>query len=81
MLSNNKIPVIEPIAVPDVFISGVLPKEDLGGGLVRVTAYSIQRMPDWTICKVIVSRHVVCESDMARNIAFLTQDWTMARGH
>ena len=64
-------PIIEPIAVPDVYVSGVLPKEELGGGLVRVTAYAIQRCPDGTQCAVIVSRHVVCEADMMRNIASL----------
>lgn len=64
--------VVEPIAVPDVFVSGVLPKEELGGGLVRVTAYAIQRGPDGIRYAVIVSRHVVCETDMARNIADLS---------
>jgi hypothetical protein len=67
-------PIIEPIAVPDVYVSGVLPKEELGGGLVRVTAYAIQRGPDGTQCAVIVSRHVVCEADMMRNIASLMLD-------
>jgi hypothetical protein len=70
---RRNLPVIEPIAVPDVFVSGVLPKEELGGGLVRVTAYAIQRCTDGTDCAVIVSRHVLCESDMARNIASLME--------
>lgn len=65
--------VIEPIAVPDVLISGVLPKEDLGNGMVRVTAYAIQRCPDGTRCAVIVSRHVVCEADMVRNLTMLAK--------
>lgn len=69
---DGDFPVIEPIAVPDVFVSGVFPKEDLGGGLIRVTAYAIQRGPDGIRYAVIVSRHVVCETDMARNIAELS---------
>jgi hypothetical protein len=66
--------IVEPIAVPDVFVSGVLPKEELGGGLVRVTAYAIQQGPDGVRYAVIVSRHVVCEADMERNIAALAGD-------
>ena len=65
------VPVIEPIAVPDVYVSGVLPKEILPGGLVRITAYAMQRSPDGTHCAVIVSRHICCESDMLKNMASL----------
>lgn len=66
--------VIEPIAVPDVFISGVLPKEDLGNGLVRVTAYAIQQGPDGVRYAVIVARTIVHEADMERNLAYLRED-------
>jgi hypothetical protein len=70
---RRNLPVIEPIAVPDVYVSGVLPKERLPGGMVRVTAYAIQRCPDGTECAVIVARHVLWEGDMERNIASLTE--------
>jgi hypothetical protein len=66
--------VIEPIAVPDVFISGVFPKEDLGNGMVRVTAYTIQTGADGIRYAVIVARTVVHEADMERNLAFLSED-------
>lgn len=71
------LPIIEPIAVPDVYVSGVLPKEELGGGLIRVTAYAVQRCPDGTDCAVIVSRHIVCEADMAKSIATLMKPDSM----
>jgi hypothetical protein len=70
---RRHLPVIEPIAVPDVYVSGVLPKEELGGGLFRVTAYAIQRCSDGTDCAVIVSRHIVCADDMAESIASLME--------
>jgi hypothetical protein len=70
---RRNLPVIEPIAVPDVYVSGVLPKEELGGGLFRVTAYAIQRCTDGTDCAVIVSRHIVCAIDMAESIASLME--------
>ena len=66
--------IVEPIAVPDVFVSGVLPKEELGNGMVRVTAYAIQQGPDGVRYAVIVSRHVVHESNMDRNLAYLSED-------
>jgi hypothetical protein len=70
---RRQLPVIEPIAVPDVFVSGVLPKEELGDGLIRVTAYAIQRCTDGTECAVIVSRHIICEATMAKSIASLME--------
>ena len=78
---HGQLPVIEPIAVPDVFVSGILPREDLGGGLVRVTAYAIQRCPDGTMCKVIVSRHIVCEASMERSVALLSAGRGRASAH
>jgi hypothetical protein len=70
---RRNLPVIEPIAVPDVYVSGILPKEELGGGLIRVTAYAIQRCTDGTDCAVIVSRHIVREADMATSVASLIE--------
>lgn len=60
---RRNLPVIEPIAVPDTFVSGVLSVDDLGGDLFRVTAYAIQRCPDGE-CAVIVSRHVMHATTM-----------------
>jgi hypothetical protein len=70
---RRNLPVIEPIAVPDVYVSGVFPKEHLAGGMVRVTAYAIQRCQDGTECAVIVARHVLWEGDMVESIANLME--------
>lgn len=54
---TNGLPVIEPIAVPDVFISGVACCEPLGNDLFRLTHYAAQRCPETgRDVAVIVSR-------------------------
>jgi hypothetical protein len=52
--------VTEPIAVPDVFVSGVLSIEAIGGGCVRYTCYVNQTSPhDGTPERVICLRVVL----------------------
>jgi len=69
-----KLEIIEPIAVPDTFVSGVLSLEDLGSDLFRITAYAVQRCPhenkDYA---VIVSRHVCTGMTIRRNAASLVE--------
>jgi hypothetical protein len=51
------LPVIEPIAVTDTYVSGVACVEDLGDNMFRITHYAVQRCPDGvTDYAVIVSR-------------------------
>jgi hypothetical protein len=53
------LPVIEPIAVTDTYVSGVACVEDLGDNMFRITHYAVQRCPDGqTDYAVIVSRIV-----------------------
>lgn len=58
-------PITEPLAVPDVFISGVLSIESIGGGCVRYTCYVNQisphdGSPERVIClRVVAPREAV----------------------
>ena len=57
------LPVIEPIAVPDTYVSGVACVEDLGDDMFRITHYAVQRCPDGsTDYAVIVSRIIASAS-------------------
>jgi hypothetical protein len=56
------LPVIEPIAVTDTYISGVACVENLGGDVFRITHYAVQRCTDGGMdCAVIVSRIIATE--------------------
>lgn len=57
------LPVIEPIAVSDTYVSGVACVEDLGDDMFRITHYAVQRCPDGiTDYAVIVSRLIASAS-------------------
>jgi hypothetical protein len=57
------LPVIEPIAVTDTYVSGVACVENLGGDLFRITHYAVQRCTDSGMdCAVIVSRIIATEA-------------------
>jgi hypothetical protein len=61
--------VTEPIAVPDVFISGLHSIEDIGGRCVRYTCYVNQTsVHDGTPERVICLRIVVPREAVIRNL-------------
>ena len=54
---TNGLPGVEPVAVPDVYISGVACVEPLGNGMYRITHYAVQHVHGiQQDCAVIVSR-------------------------
>ncbi|ORE97472.1 hypothetical protein [Aurantimonas sp. 22II-16-19i] len=38
-------PIVETVAVVDTFCSGIVACDDIGGGVVRLTFFSLQRCP------------------------------------
>lgn len=62
-------PLVEPIAVMDVFISGVASVEDIGDGMIRVVFYSKRKnCHDGAFERVIVASLVVSKDGYVRNM-------------
>lgn len=62
MIYSDKVPLAEPVVVPDVFVSGLARIEEIGGGVLRFTFFANQRstaMPDERNEHVIVARIVM----------------------
>ena len=58
--------LIEPIAVPDIFVSGTAPVQDLGDGNVRLIVYAKQKsLFDGTDEHVVVGRLVMSMNTLA----------------
>lgn len=62
-------PITEPMAVPDVFVSGIHSVEDIGGGCMRFTYYVNQTSvhdgsPERVICLRVVAPREAVEPTM-----------------
>lgn len=65
----ENIPVTEPIAVQDCYITGMLEAEDIGDGCFRLTFYAEQKsIHDATKERSVVARHIV-HAEAARALA------------
>lgn len=51
--------LVEPVAVPDIFISGVSHYELIGGGVARCVCYTNQRDDDGVVRRRISARVVI----------------------
>ncbi len=58
-MSTAPAPLVEPIAVQDVYVSGVSEAEDISDGLLRLTFYANQRSVTGDRERVIVDRVVL----------------------
>lgn len=59
MQPNSQIPLVEPVAVPDVFFSGAAAGEDLGDGTFRLNLYVRQTsLTDGTVEHIVVMKLV-----------------------
>jgi hypothetical protein len=75
------LPVIEPIAVTDTYVSGVACVEDLGDDMFRITHYAVQRCPDGTTdYAVIVSRIVASAATIKASREYVIRE-TEKRSH
>jgi hypothetical protein len=43
MIYSDRVPLAEPVVIPDIFASGLARIEDIGGGNLRFTFYTTQR--------------------------------------
>jgi hypothetical protein len=75
------LPVIEPIAVTDTYVSGVACVEDLGDNMFRITHYAVQRCPDGvTDYAVIVSRIIASAATIKASRDYIIRE-TEKRSH
>jgi hypothetical protein len=64
-MTNGALPLVETIAVPDIFVSGLSSIEDIGGGMIRLTMYALQRNPIThgmeraIVCKVVCHESII----------------------
>lgn len=73
-MQDKDLPLVETLAVTDVYVSGVADIEDLGGGNYRFTWYVRQRSPlTGKTERLIVARNV-CSAEVAREICSSTLD-------
>lgn len=61
------IEMIEPVIVPDVFISGIGSFEDLGGGALRFTFFARQQV-DGKIHNVVVAKFIITSDALPKAI-------------
>jgi hypothetical protein len=58
MIYSDRVPLTEPVVIPDIFASGLARIEDIGGGNFRFTFYTNQRS---TVYPDERSEHIVVE--------------------
>lgn len=47
MIYSDRVPLTEPVVVPDIFVSGLARIEEVGGGNLRFTFFTNQRSTDY----------------------------------
>ena len=58
-MRSREAQLIDPIAVQDIYVSGIGRVEDVGGGCIRITFYAAQKaILDGTAERVVVARLV-----------------------
>lgn len=73
-MQDKDLPLVESLAIADVYVSGVADIEDLGGGNYRFTWYVRQRSTlTGKTERLIVARNV-CSAEVAREICSSTLD-------
>lgn len=66
---DSHLPLVEPIAVLDVFISGIAEAEELEDGMIRLICYSKRKNPhDCSLERVVVASIVMTKETLVRNI-------------
>lgn len=66
---HSELPLVEPIAVQDIFISGIAEIEDIGDGMFRYVLYTVRTNPhDRTTERVVVASLVMTKESIARNL-------------
>lgn len=66
---DSHLPLVEPIAVLDVFISGIAEAEELEDGMIRLICYSKRKNPhDSSMERVVVASIVMTKETLVRNI-------------
>lgn len=75
---DDELPMVEPIAVLDVFISGIAEPEELDDGMIRLVCYAKRRNPhDNTIERVIVANLVMSRETLVRNMLLCAKPATL----
>ena len=66
---DSHLPLVEPVAVLDVFISGIAEVEEMGDGMIRLVCYSKRKNPcDCSIERIIVASLVMTKETLVRNM-------------
>lgn len=73
-MNNKHLPLVEALAVPDVYVSGLADVEPLGGGVYRFTFYALQRSAITGHTERVVVAKNICMAETARTICALSLD-------
>jgi hypothetical protein len=73
-MNNKHLPLVETLAIPDTFVSGLAEMDDLGGGQYRFTWYVLQRSPLTGQMERSIVAKFVCSAEAAMSAcSFATQ--------
>lgn len=73
-MHNKHLPLVETMALPDVYVSGLADIEALGGGVYRFTFYALQRSTITGKTERVVVSKVICMAETARTMCAISLD-------